>query len=883
MIKKAILLITMTILILPIIVFSDNNNNKDNWSSTDILTIPYDVRESFYKKENLVNNPSFENGNENPDAWTKIGKTCKYLDINKKEEIENEKNKKDKKKAHQADAMITDNETEYKIETLIHSGSKAIEIKSKNDEFDDEIGILSDFIPVIPGQYDFTAYLKFKNVKPFSSDRRLHDVIKIDVQFYDKNKKRISGLIYDEAYKYRRNAESKTFRFDRYIWIKDLEYSKVNLVTEQYPYPVGLIPSKTRYVKLFFGLKGKGEMWVDDVDFRYSKWNFTMKERINLKNDTSKFPNMLDIIIPTPKDMEKTNKIIYLDKKNKDENKDYVPIYILLTEKHDILEKISKELIIQIAKNICINVRYGLTDKIKIINKLEDIVIKNDNKKIKPLIISIGNTDLFKKNEKNLPIKKLNKSGQSYFIKTMENDDSVTVFLYGKEHIGTFYAATTFVQMLDPCDFVYYSADIIDYPSFEKRACLANRWKNGNDIEKDIKNLTWMSKYKLNRMYIGYGNLKDNCVWYKPSKTYKKACRKLGNFAEKYKLVEIATCVNPYSHLKAFSQIKKVNFSDYYPFEISNQKCIERLCKSFDEALSKGASTIMLTLDDHVPSNGPSFLFYEQNFKTDKEKFVSLADAHSYLINEIYLWLRANYPKANFEVVLPYYNNIFVDKSAGRGYEYLRQVSASIPEDISIVWTGPVVRSLYIDDVDVKRYMGFINNRIPMLWDNTLYARFIDSGYGYWKRYYVGKSRMLSLFEPYDISLPKSFEKLNHKKSMYINSALNNLYYVKFLTVADYEWNTDKYDPEKSIWKSLNKLYGYRGALALIEFNDIYYKLHDLKMRKKKGLLTDEKLITDTQEELKTKFDEVKKILYFKKELQTHLDKLTKDMLKQEK
>ena len=56
-----------------------------------------------------------------------------------------------------------------------------------------------------------------------------------------------------------------------------------------------------------------------------------------------------------------------------------------------------------------------------------------------------------------------------------------------------------------------------------------------------------------------------------------------------------------------------------------------------------------------------------------------------------------------------------------------------------------------------------------MLWDNTIYARFLTDGYGGYPALYPSHfSRMCNLFEPYDITVPKDFYKDNDGEQIYI-------------------------------------------------------------------------------------------------------------------
>ena len=90
---------------------------------------------------------------------------------------------------------------------------------------------------------------------------------------------------------------------------------------------------------------------------------------------------------------------------------------------------------------------------------------------------------------------------------------------------------------------------------------------------------------------------------------------------------------------------------------------------------------------------------------------------------------------------------------------------------------------------------------------------------------------MCNLFEPYDVFLPENFREYvdNH---MYVNgAAFSEMYKIKYATVADFEWNTEAYDPDFSLWKVLLTQFGREQAIQLLEFNDAFYGLTDICMK----------------------------------------------------
>jgi hypothetical protein len=190
------------------------------------------------------------------------------------------------------------------------------------------------------------------------------------------------------------------------------------------------------------------------------------------------------------------------------------------------------------------------------------------------------------------------------------------------------------------------------------------------------------------------------------------------------------------------------------------------------------------------------------------------------------------YPGTRLEFCPPWYSNEHIDRSDGQAEHYFKELTSQIPPDVAVIWTGPTIRSLSIDMADLYRYRSLIG-RWPMIWDNTLYARNIESKrYGGYTTYYPGKVRMCNLFEPYDVYRPEDFHLFNDSRRMYVNgSASSEVYKIKYATVADYAWNTAAYHPERSLWKVLYRSYGRLGTQKLIRFSDAYYQVYGICMR----------------------------------------------------
>jgi len=135
------------------------------WSSSDPLTIPYDIRQTQFDKGNLVTNPSFENGRRGPgetaddfrlDGWEAVGEHVRW--------------------ARQEIGANARREA--------YSGSRAVKIvrRLSDDQGNRPEGVVSDFIPVIPGNYSFTYHIRLKDiVSHVSSLIRDGDTLQIGV------------------------------------------------------------------------------------------------------------------------------------------------------------------------------------------------------------------------------------------------------------------------------------------------------------------------------------------------------------------------------------------------------------------------------------------------------------------------------------------------------------------------------------------------------------------------------------------------------------------------------------------------------------------------------------------------------------------------------
>lgn len=779
------------------------------WIGSKPLSISYGARLSQFAKGNLVVNPSFEESSTFQDTtanvsrikgWDMVGRNVDWID----------------------------RETADDTHQNVKSGRHAVKIiRKRANELDEAEGVISDYIQVIPGNYYFSYHVKLQNItsNKYRLGVQLYDAVVIKVLFFDQDKQSIDPGALNPVSKSLMDNSDKGYSFSNYWTIDDFPWAEVRGRTYNYPFSEGDIPADTRYVRLFFGLKGTGAMWVDDIVYRYSKWNFTALER--LKPYFGRPLTLAESIIPTPKSFQQNSDVIFYDSKWPESR---LPL-IVLPQKPVAADytaaKILQEKINEILGRVMPAGKFNHS-RIRILEKdysLKDILNAR-------LVFCIGMNQIYQKVHPDISLSAVGDEPQGYVIKSARIDQTHIVFLYGKTPLANYYAAATAIQLFEADQAVYHNATIADYPDFLGRSYVFKNWKNSAELQDDLNSIARLSLYKLNKVYLGYNRSGEK--WHQADELYRRGIREAGRLCRESGVMTLAMMVNPYSHLGF--ETSAVQFSDQlrYAWTHGSPASLEMLKKLYELALNAGAETIMLLADDSVPHTGRNRQNYSLYTVEDKKRFVTLQNAQAYVINNLKQWIDSQYPGTRLEFCPPWYSNEHIDRSEGQAENYFNDLTFQIPPDVAIIWTGPTVRSLSIDMADLYRYKTLIG-RWPMIWDNTLYARNLEAqNYGGYPAHYPDKVRMCNLFEPYDTYRPKAFQKYNDGRQMYTNGAADSeVYKIKYATVADYQWNTAAYNPELALWKALTKTYGQGVAEQLVRFNDAYYGIYEMCFRLK--------------------------------------------------
>ncbi|MFC2098446.1 beta-N-acetylglucosaminidase domain-containing protein [Bacteroidota bacterium] len=762
------------------------------WISTDFSSIPFRQRMLQAERGNLVRNPSFEHGrlvnvdsntvSHNITAWQKMGENVSWV-------------------YHSPDSNGLDTE--------IRSGSYAIKIHRNpaDQPFNQEDGIVSDFIRVIPGNYEFSFWTRLEDIHPrrFDRGRRMDGSIDVRILFYDKNLLLISGETYDHSRKAIINRSLKSLIFNDFWNIDSLGWISVKGKTTHDFLTEGDIPDEAKFVKLYLGLKGTGKMWIDDVEFRYSRRNFSSLERIERMLDTTQ--SKLDLVIPTPKEARLLDPVVYHI-----EGGDSIPMpIIVLPGRPDIQTRAAAELL-QAKLDTVLARRFGRDSMpgVRIVYKQTPMMAEGGG-----LIFNIGTRrpDVFRHSDTGQDL-----GPQAYIIKP-DTLYSNLVYLSGVTAIGDYYAAATAVQLLDDSLFIYHQSAITDYPDIPHRAFLISPVSAASNPIDHTPYLSEMASLKLNWAYLDY--YRSRSLWLQENKTYLEGLRVIGLENRERGLLSLAQMVNPYAFLPENTVADSLDKESLNRWMHSSAASNSKLRLQFQTGINAGVSTLVLCTHNYLPlSPEGNYILYA---KQDKDKYINLQEAHLELIQSLYRWGKARNPKIQVELVPPWYSNEDLLMSRGQAEQYFNDLSQKLPAELGVLWAGPSGQSSDINVVDYFRFHNLVKREL-ILFDNSMNRLGEILKDSSTLKYYPMKIRTLNLFDPFSVQFTTPFKPAEESGKMLINSSLSSeIMKIRIATAADFMWNSEAYDPDLSIWKILVSRYGRTATHELYRFSDAYY------------------------------------------------------------
>lgn len=503
------------------------------WSGLHSGQVPENIRLREIAKKNLVLNPSFEEGKHymadtlklsfSLPGWKKVGENVFWTN--------------------------TEDEINF-MSNEASNGTHAIKIvKDVCNETDNQgEGIISDYIKVIPGNYMLRLDLRLKNIVS-NMDRfgtGVFDAVNIRLFYYDKNKILIKSRAYHPEYDRFINQAFKGFNFAVNENIEEFGWAEIVARAGNFPYEEGNIPDETRYVKIFAGLKGTGEMYIDFVRFEYTTKNFTYLELLHPYIDT--IIDKSAYLIPGPQKSESYKPFELYLLNEKEEKK---PPLFILPKTTNSYERI-----------LFNNLKKTLQEKGLIAAKSENFLYRyrRTNNETYPFVISFGLNDLSSQFSDRLPVQEPDKK-QSYFIKEISNDANL-IFINYSDLEGLSRAINTLTQLIDEEKGIYHHYDISDYPDYTERTAIIPYFIQENYSEYS-KWIDLLQEFGFNKFIakIAVQNLSATQIddltktWYSHFKNVQDSYPyvKYGVFLESVKLIETQKVLE---EARVFSDIK---------------------------------------------------------------------------------------------------------------------------------------------------------------------------------------------------------------------------------------------------------------------------------------------------------------------------------------
>ncbi|MBS3806089.1 MAG: hypothetical protein KGY60_01170 [Bacteroidales bacterium] len=747
--------------------------NKAAWSSRDPFNIPLKRRLSEKNEGNKALNPSFERGRFFNDrlntfelvGWTEVGNATDWTDIRK---------------------------DEYHTDEAV-AGHHAIRItRGKVDEVVEEgAGVLSDFIKVIPGNYSLSYSVRMKDLAPYKErlGTRLGDAVDVRLYYYNKNKIRIDGSTENPQSGRRFDNEFKALPFYGYWNIDSLGWMHARGISHKFPVSDGDLPENTRYVRLFFGLKGSGTMWVDDVDFSYTRRNFSLLER--LQPWSGRPFNPYELVIPQPKKIQPGRDYALFGSTDSQS----APAIVIPDEAPQVIRR---------AANLLQEKLLAVKDGSQIGRPVDIPILKGiapQEMQSASVVFSLGKTILNQKHYDSLPYNGLDDHPQAYFVHAPRKDGNV-ICIDGNRQVGIYYGVSTLIQLFDEGKGSYYHADILDYPDTDRRGVYSRYSLKGPE------GLDFLTRYKFNRIHLRIAE--------PGSDTLHRHIRQMGKASIKGELFGAGLSVRPH---RAYGSPEE-NLS-------MSREQEQNLHELVLFAQKNHFRRVVLRMDQILAGTGKGNCVLKNRPNASYAHYRNLLDIHSQLIREIA-------QRTNDEVEVGYmpiwHNTQCILRSHGRGELFLKELFRKVPPEVEFLWSGSVAHPLIVDPSELH-YIRKSIGKDPVFFSLDIHPYSRQE----FLRAYPGKARMSSLFGHFSLELPGNLF-LGEGKGFYADldpgSALDR---ISLRTLAACMWNASACDPDRTLIRVLTSLYGHQTAIKLVRLNEAYYGLYEMygKIRSK--------------------------------------------------
>ncbi|MCF8379641.1 MAG: hypothetical protein K9H49_08705 [Bacteroidales bacterium] len=754
------------------------------WSALHAGQVPENLRKKEFNKKNLIVNPSFEQGkfymtdtlksSFSLPGWKKVGENVFWTN--------------------------TEDVLNY-FPDEASKGTHAIKIvKDKCDETDNQgEGIISDYIKVIPGNYMLRMDLRLKNIIS-NMDRfgtGVYDAVNIRLFYYDKNKVLIKSAAYHPEYDYEINQAFKGFSFSGNQTIEEFGWAEIVARAGNFPFEEGNIPDETRYVKVFAGLKGTGEMYIDFVRFEYTSKNFTFLEQIQPYFDT--ILNNSAYLVPLPQKIEKYSP---LDLKLVSETgKEKLPLFIL----PKILNSQERILFDNLQKKLR---EKGLLAKngTNFLHKYQ-----RNSSELYPFVISFGLNDLSSGFSDRQVLQEFGNKEQSYIIKKIENGENL-IFINYSDIEGLDRAINTLTQLFDEVNGIYHHYDINDYPDYTDRTAVIPYFIQDN-YSKYSDWLLLLQNFGFNKFVV-------------KTATDDLTVAQLDNLSRIWNNhFKVLQNLHPYIKTGIFFETVKLT---------NTQKALDTGSKFGDKelqtSLRKDADE-MANMVNRMETFSPDIWIFTDRFlweiqDRNNQNFLKLENYTAFFNETNMFWGNlSNGLKTSKETpkyLYPYFlSNAELKNKKLASNLYFENLQQSAINFDRILWTGAVEFPEFIDPSDLFNYTG----KSVSLLSKHSNIRKESCVTGSYYSIYPGRALTGSLFHGFDTNLIGISPEMLNNECVLDLEKFSELNVIRLLSSLDYLWNSSAYSPSFSSWKILVMLYGKETARTLVMFNDTYYKL----------------------------------------------------------
>ena len=350
------------------------------------------------------------------------------------------------------------------------------------------------------------------------------------------------------------------------------------------------------------------------------------------------------------------------------------------------------------------------------------------------------------------------------------NGNSVSVECSGEK--SAFYALCDIAKRIE--ENLFADGEFVSSPLFSVRGYIEGFYGNPWSHESRKSVLKLMAKNRMNTVYHAPKDDKyHRDLWREeyPEAELKKLKELVDEASEYY--MDFYWCIAPGLSMK---------YSDDAEFD--------SLMNKTKQLYSIGIRNFGLLLDDIDEE-----LFFEE----DKAVFGETVNAHITLINRYYSELKNTDASIRLTVCPTLYH--------GKGDEYyISKLGRNIPPLVSVFWTGKDICSRELTSLDALKFIEGTHHK-PLYWDN----------------YPVNDCSMynemhLSPVINRDSDLYKYSEGIISNCMEYAECSK-----IPLITFADYLWNSESYNPQKSWEEAIRQVIGKENADNFIVFADHLY------------------------------------------------------------